>query len=153
MPAFNSVCLVGNLTRDIELRRTANNTAVAEVGLAINEKVKKGEEWVNETVFVDCTLWGRTAENASEYLRKGSPVLISGRLKLDQWEDKATGGKRSKLVVTADKVQFLSADRHEGDGRQQDDQSHDAEPQRQGRKEGHNAYGGNDGGGSSYTPF
>ncbi len=112
MPSFNSVILVGHLTRDVELRYIPSGTAVAEVGLAISEKRKSGEEWVEETVFVDCTLWGRTAEVASEYTKKGSAVLIAGRLKLEQWEK--DGQKRSKLKVVGDKFQMLGKAKQEG---------------------------------------
>lgn len=105
MASFNRVILVGNLTRDIELKYTAGNTAVTEVGLAVNDRVKKNNEWVDETTFVDVTLWGRTAEVASEYLSKGSSVLIEGRLKLDTWEK--DGQKRSKLHVIGERMQML----------------------------------------------
>lgn len=107
MASFNRVILVGNLTRDPELRYIPSGTAVSEIGLAVNERVKRGEQWVEETVFVDVTLWGRTAEVANEYLSKGSPVLIEGRLKLDTWEK--DGQKRSKLRVTAEKMQMLGS--------------------------------------------
>ena len=87
MASFNRVILLGNLTRDIELKYTANQTAVTDIGLAVNDRRKTANgEWVDETTFVDVTLWGRTAEIASQYLSKGSPVLIEGRLKLDTWE-------------------------------------------------------------------
>jgi single-strand DNA-binding protein len=112
MASFNRVILVGNLTRDPELRYIPSGTAVSEIGLAINERVKRNEQWVEETVFVDVTLWGRTAEVANEYLSKGSPVLIEGRLKLDTWEK--DGQKRSKLRVTAEKMQMLGG--REGGG-------------------------------------
>ena len=107
MASFNRVILVGNLTWDIELRYTAQGTAVTEIGLAVNDRVKRNDEWVDETTFVDVTLWGRTAEVASEYLSKGSPLLIEGRLKLDTWEDKNDGKKRSKLRVVGEKMQML----------------------------------------------
>ncbi len=107
MASFNRVILVGNLTRDIELRYTAQGTAVTEIGLAVNDRVKRNDEWVDETTFVDVTLWARLAEIASEYLTKGSPVLIEGRLKLDTWEDKNDGKKRSKLRVVGEKMQML----------------------------------------------
>jgi single-strand DNA-binding protein len=108
MPAsFNQVILVGNLTRDIELRRTASGTAVTDMAIAVNDRVKRGDEWVDETTYVDVTLWGRTAEVADEYLSKGSSALISGRLKLDKWEDRETGNERTKLKVVADKLQLL----------------------------------------------
>lgn len=106
MASYNRVVLVGNLTRDIELRYLQSGMAVTELGLAINERRKtQSGEWVDETVFVDVTLWGRTAEVASEYLSKGSSVLIEGRLKLDTWEK--DGKKNSKLKVVADKMQML----------------------------------------------
>lgn len=105
MASFNRVILVGNLTRDVDLKYTAGNTAVTEIGLAVNDRVKKNNEWVDETTFVDITLWGRTAEVASEYLSKGSSVLIEGRLKLDTWEK--DGQKRSKLHVIGERMQML----------------------------------------------
>lgn len=105
MASFNRVILVGNLTRDVDLKYTAGNTAVTELGLAVNDRVKKNNEWVDETTFVDVTLWGRTAEVASEYLSKGSSVLIEGRLKLDTWEK--DGQKRSKLHVIGERMQML----------------------------------------------
>ena len=105
MASYNRVILVGNLTRDPELRYIPSGTAVSEIGLAVNDRVKKGDQWVDETTFVDVTLWARTAEVANEYLSKGSPVLIEGRLKLDTWEK--DGQKRSKLRVVADKMQML----------------------------------------------
>ncbi len=106
MASFNRVILVGNLTRDIELRYTPGGTAVTEVGLAVNDRRKsQSGEWVEETTFVDVTLWGRTAEVASEYLSKGSPLLVEGRLKLDTWE--TDGQKRSKLRVVGERMQML----------------------------------------------
>ncbi|MHB8974749.1 MAG: single-stranded DNA-binding protein, partial [Pirellulaceae bacterium] len=87
MASFNRVILLGNLTRDVELKYTASQTAVTDVGLAVNDRRKTASgEWIDEPTFLDVTLWGRTAEIASQYLSKGSPVLIEGRLKLDMWE-------------------------------------------------------------------
>lgn len=106
MASYNRVILVGNLTRDPELRYTPNGLAVSEIGLAVNDRVKRNDQWVDEPTFVDVTLWERTAEVANEYLSKGSPVLIEGRLKLDTWEK--DGQKRSKLRVVATKMQMLS---------------------------------------------
>lgn len=107
MASYNRVILLGNLTRDIELRRTPSGTAVTDAGLAVNDRRKnQNGEWVDETTFVDVTLWGRTAEVASEYLGKGSPILVEGRLKLDTWE--TDGQKRSKLRVVCDRMQMLS---------------------------------------------
>ena len=111
MASFNRVILVGNLTRDPELRYIPSGTAVAEIGLAVNDRVKRNEQWVDETTFVDVTMWGRTAEVANEYLSKGSPVLIEGRLKYDTWEDKQTNQKKSKLGVVLESFQFLDSGR------------------------------------------
>lgn len=105
MASFNRVILVGNVTRDIEIRYTQGGTAVTDVGLAVNDRVKRNDEWIEETTFVDVTLWGRTAEVAGEYLTKGSPVLIEGRLKLNSWEQE--GQKRSKLTVVGERMQML----------------------------------------------
>lgn len=114
MASFNRVILVGNLTRDIDLKYTGGGMAVTEIGLAVNDRRKNQQgEWIEETTFVDVTLWGRTAEVAGEYLSKGAPVLIEGRLKLDQWESE--GQKRSKLRVTCERMQMLSG-RGEGGG-------------------------------------
>jgi single-strand DNA-binding protein len=107
MASFNRVVLVGNRTRDPEkVRYLASGTAVTDIGLAVNDRVKKGNEWVDEATFVDITLWGRTAEVACEYLTKGAPVLIEGRLKYEQWETN-DGQKRSKLKVVGEKMQML----------------------------------------------
>lgn len=106
MASYNRVILMGNLTRDIELRYIPSGTAVAEVGLAVNDRRKtQSGEWVDETTFVDVTLWGRTAEVASEYLSKGSPIFIEGRLKLDSWE--SDGQKKYKLRVVCDRMQMV----------------------------------------------
>ena len=105
MASFNRVILVGNITRDIELRYTPQGTAVTDIGMAVNDRVKKQGEWVDETTFVDITLWGRTAEVVGEYLSKGSPALIEGRLKLDSWEQ--DGQKRSKLKIVGERMQML----------------------------------------------
>ncbi|MEP6809686.1 MAG: single-stranded DNA-binding protein [Chthoniobacterales bacterium] len=109
MANFNKVILLGNLTRDPEVRYTPKGTAVAEVGLAINRFIpaSDGGEKREETTFVDVTLWGRTAEIAGEYLKKGRPVLIEGRLQLDSWDDKTSGQKRSKLKVVGESMQLL----------------------------------------------
>jgi len=108
MASYNRVILVGNLTRDPELRYIPSGTAVSEIGLAVNDRIKKDGQWVDETTFVDVTLWARTAEIANEYLSKGSSILIEGRLKLDSWETN-DGQKRSKLHVIADRMQMLGS--------------------------------------------
>lgn len=109
MANVNKVILMGNLTRDPELRYTPKGTAVAELGIAINRSFGGGDggERQEETTFVDVTLWGRQAEIADQYLSKGRGVYIEGRLQLDTWEDKASGQKRSKLKVVGENLQFL----------------------------------------------
>jgi single-strand DNA-binding protein len=107
MASYNRVVLVGNITRDVEVRYLQSGTAVTEIGLAINDRRKNQQgEWIEDTTFVDVTLWGRTAEVAGEYLSKGSPILVEGRLKLDTWE--TDGQKRSRLKVVGEKMQMLS---------------------------------------------
>ena len=110
MASFNKVILVGNLTRDPELRYTPKGMAIAKIGLAVNRN------WTNEAgekkeavTFVDVDIFGRTAENVAQYMKKGRHILIEGRLRLDQWDDKQTGQKRSKLGVVAETVQFLGS--------------------------------------------
>jgi len=108
MASFNRVILVGNVTRDIELKYTGSGTAVTDIGMAVNDRRKnQSGEWIEETTFVDVTLWARTAEVASEYLSKGSSVLIEGRLKLDTWE--TDGQKKSKLRVVGERMQMLGS--------------------------------------------
>lgn len=108
MASFNKVILLGNLTRDPEVRYTPKGTAVTEIGMAMNRNytAENGEKR-EETTFVDVTLWGRTAEIAGEYLKKGRPVFIEGRLQLDTWDDKQSGQKRSKLKVVAEGLQLI----------------------------------------------
>jgi len=109
MSTLNRVFLMGNLTRDPEVRYTPSGTAVGDLGLAINENYKnKAGETVESTVFVDVEVWARQAETCAEYLYKGSPVFVEGSLKLDQWTNQQ-GEKRSKLAVSANRVQFLGA--------------------------------------------
>lgn len=117
MASFNKVILLGNLTRDPQVKYTPSGTAVAEVGLAVNRYWfdKQSNSRREETTFVDVTLWGRDAEVAGEYLAKGRPVLIEGRLQLDSWDDKQTGQKRSKLRVVGERMQLLGG-RGEGGG-------------------------------------
>lgn len=106
MASFNKVILVGNVTRDIELRSINSGSSVCDLGMAVNDRKKTASgDWVDEVTFIDVTLWNRTAEIAAEYLGKGSSVLIEGRLKLEQWE--SDGQKRSKLKVIGDRMQML----------------------------------------------
>ncbi len=109
MASFNKVILVGNLTRDPQVKYTTGGTAVTEIGLAVNRRWmdKQSNQWKDETTFVDVTLWGRTAEIAGEYLAKGRPVLIEGRLQLDTWDDRESGQKRSKLRVVGENMTML----------------------------------------------
>jgi len=124
MASFNRVILLGNVTRDIEVKYLQSGMAVAEIGLAVNDRRKnQAGEWVEETTFVDITLWGRTAEVAGEYLSKGSPVLIEGRLKLDQWE--TDGQKRSKLKVIGERMQMLGGKGGGGGGGRGQNQNYD----------------------------
>jgi len=112
--SFNKVLLMGNLTRDVEVRHTSGNQAVAKLGLAVNRRFKtQSGENREEVTFVDCEAWGRTAEVMSQYLAKGRPVFIEGRLKLDQWEDR-DGNKRSRHLVVVENFQFV--DSREGSG-------------------------------------
>jgi len=110
MASFNKVILLGNLTRDPEVRYTPKGSAVADIGLAVNRvySTEAGEKR-EEVTFVDVTLWGRTAEIAGEYLKKGRPVLIEGRLQLDSWDDKQSGQKRSKLKVVGESMQLIGS--------------------------------------------
>lgn len=116
--SFNKVILVGNLTRDPQIRYTPKGTAVAEIGLAVSRTwFDQGtNQKKEETTFVDITLWGRQAEIAGEYLAKGRPVLIEGRLNLDTWDDKESGQKRSKLKVVCEQMQLLGSREGAGGG-------------------------------------
>jgi single-strand DNA-binding protein len=115
MANYNRVLLMGNLTRDVELRHTPSNTPVANIGLAVNRqfKTKEGDS-KEETTFVECEAWGRTAEVMNQYLSKGRPVFIEGRLKFDSWEDQQ-GQKRSKLKVVIESFEFIDS-RNAGGG-------------------------------------
>lgn len=109
MPNYNKVLLMGNLTRDIELRHTAGNQPVANFGLAVNRRYKTKEGEAREEVsFFDCEAWGRTAEVMQQYLAKGRPVFIEGRLKQDTWEDQE-GGKRSKVKIVVESFEFINS--------------------------------------------
>src|SRR6516165_12600121 len=110
MASFNKVILVGNLTRVPELRYTPKGTAIAKIGLAVNRVwTNEAGEKKEEVTFVDVDVFGRTAENVGQYMKKGRPILIEGRLRLDQWDDKQTGQKRSRLGVVLESFQFLDS--------------------------------------------
>ena len=110
MASVNKVILIGNCTRDPEVRYTPKGTAVADIGMALNRYFSSdGGEKREETTFVDVTLWGRQAEVAGEYLKKGRPVYIEGRLQMDSWDDKNTGQKRTKLKIVGEQMQLLGS--------------------------------------------
>lgn len=139
MASLNKVLLIGNLTRDPELRYTPSGTAVADLSLAINRRYTTASgEKKEETCFVDVTLWARRAEVASQYLKKGSPVFVEGRLHLDKWEN-SEGQKRSKLKIVAENFQFVGSS---GGGKEKEDLDSDMEP-RGGEEEEVAADGGN----------
>jgi len=116
MPSYNKVLLMGNLTRDVELKHTPSNMAVANIGIATSRKFKgKDGEMKEETTFVDCEAWGATAENMAKFFSKGRPIFIEGRLKLDQWEDK-DGSKKSKMRVVVESFQFVDSKGGGGSG-------------------------------------
>ncbi len=128
MASFNRVVLLGGLTRDPDLRYTPSGTAVADFGLAVNESFKNKEgEAIEQVCYVDINVWSRQAETCSEYLKKGSQVLIEGRLQFDQWENKE-GEKRNKLRVRADRVQFLTSPESKKTTDQSDEISDNGEP-------------------------
>ncbi len=116
MASFNKVMLLGNCTRDPEVKYTPKGSAVTDLGIAVNRYyTTDGGEKREETTFVDVTMWGRQAEIAGEYLKKGRPVFIEGRLQLDTWDDKQTGQKRSRLRVVCENFQLLGS-RDGGEG-------------------------------------
>jgi single-strand DNA-binding protein len=123
---LNKVLLIGNLTREPELKYTSNGSAVCELSMAINRKYKSGEEMKQETTFVEVTIWGKQAESSSRYLSKGSPAFIEGRLQLDTWQDKESGKNRSKLRVVAERVQFMGSKSDNQEAPQQASESNDS---------------------------
>ena len=117
MASFNKVMLLGNLTRDPEVKYTPKGSAVADIGLAVNRTyTTDGGEKREETTFVDVAMWGRQAEIAGEYLKKGRPLFVEGRLQLDTWDDKQTGQKRSKMRVVCENFQMLGSRDGGGEG-------------------------------------
>lgn len=117
MASYNKVILLGNLTRDPELRYTPKGTAVARLGLAVNRTYKTDSgESKEEVTFLDVDAWGKQAELISQYLRKGNPLFVEGRLRLDQWDDKQTGQKRSAIKVVLENFQFVGGRAEGGTG-------------------------------------
>ena len=136
MPSVNKVILIGNLTRDPEVRYTPKGTAVADIGMAMNRSwtPPDGGERREEVTFVTVTFWGRQAEVAGEYLKKGRPVYIEGRLQMDSWDDKNTGEKRTKLKIVGEQMQLLGSRDGGGGGsssqqREESSQSNQSAPQ------------------------
>jgi single-strand DNA-binding protein len=117
MPSLNKVLLMGNLTRDPELRVTPKGTPICQFSLAINRKFKmESGESREEVIFVDIEAWGKQGEAIAKYLTKGRPLFVEGRLKLDQWEDKNTKEKRSRMKVVLEQFEFISDGRGGGGG-------------------------------------
>jgi len=142
MASLNKVFLLGNLTRDPDLRSLSSGQNVCELRLAVSRRFSagNGQEQREETCFVDVVVWGRSAANCKQYLGKGSPVLVEGRLQLDQWEDRNGGGTRSRLRVVAEQVQFVGR-RQQENGEGGGSYSYDQQPPRQ--QGGYrNSYGG-----------
>jgi single-strand DNA-binding protein len=133
MANFNKVLLMGNLTRDPEVRYTPKGTAIANIGLAVNRQwtTETGEK-KEEVTFVDVEVWGRQAETIGQYMVKGRPLFVEGRLKLDQWDDKESGQKRSKLKIVCENFQFLGAPK--GGGEFSDQAPPASRPQRSGSR-------------------
>lgn len=115
MQNLNVVALTGNLTRDLELRHTPSGTAVTTIRIAVNDRVKRGDEWVDAAYYFDITVWGRNAENCCQYLSKGKPIAVNGKLTWREWEAQ-DGSKRQSVEITADNVQFLNSGQGQGQG-------------------------------------
>ncbi|MCX6968340.1 MAG: single-stranded DNA-binding protein [Verrucomicrobia bacterium] len=136
MANLNKVMLIGNITRDPEIRYTPKGTALTELTLAVNRRytADNGEKR-EEATFIDVTLWGKTAEVAAEYLKKGRPLFVEGRLRMETWDDKTTGQKRSKLTVVGENIEFLNAREGGGGGggasREYDEEPRSSRPQQQ----------------------
>ena len=118
MGSYNKVLLMGNLTRDIEVRHLPSGQAVGNIGLAVNRRWRdqNSGEMREEVTFVDCEAWGKTAENMAKFFTKGRPVFIEGRLKLDTWQDKTDGSNRSKLKVVVESFEFVDSKGGDGGG-------------------------------------
>jgi single-strand DNA-binding protein len=116
MTSFNKVILMGNLTRDPEVRYTPSGSAVASFAIAVNRKYKQGEETKEEVSYIDIVVFGKQAENCGQYLNKGDAALIEGRLQQRRWDDKDTGAKRSKVEVAAQSVTFMPKRQSSGGG-------------------------------------
>lgn len=114
MANLNKVMLIGNLTRDVELRVLPKGTSIGQFGLAVNREWKdESGQKKEEVTFIDCEAWGKTAEIIAKYTTKGRPLFVEGRLKLDSWDDKTSGQKRSKIKVVVENFQFLNGCKQE----------------------------------------
>jgi single-strand DNA-binding protein len=127
MASFNKVMLMGNLTRDPELRYTPSGSAVCDFSIAINRKYSAAGQEREEVCFVDIVVWAKQAESCGKYLKKGSSVFVEGRLRNDNWEDK-DGRKRTRLRITAERVQFLSSSRSDDSKPSRSDYSSNNQP-------------------------
>lgn len=126
MNGLARVVLMGNLTRDPELRNTQSGTAVCQLSIAVNERVKRGDNWEDYVSYFDCTVWGKQGENAAQYLSKGSPVAVDGRLRQDRWEHEGT--KHYRVKVIADQVNFLPSGERRDDSNGGQSQTSDPAP-------------------------
>lgn len=150
MANLNKVMLIGNVTRDPEIKYTPKGSAVTDLGIAVNRVfTPDGGEKREETTFVDVTLWGRQAEIAGEYCKKGRSIYIEGRLQLDSWEDKASGQKRSKLRVVGENFQLLGPRPGGGSGGGSGEEEYSERPP---RREQPGASSGNSSSGGGYNP-
>lgn len=122
MASFNRVILMGNLTRDPELRHLPSNMPVVDMGLAVSERYqdKQSGEWVDRPNFIDCTAFGKSAESIAKFFAKGRPILVEGKLRYEQWDDKQSGQKRSKLKVVIDRWSFCDSKNGGGSASAQD---------------------------------
>lgn len=167
MASLNKVMIIGNLTRDPELRYTPKGQAVTDIALAVNRRYVVDGEKREEVTYVDVTFWGKGAEIIAQYMKKGNPMYVEGRLRLDSWDDKTTGQKRSRLTVTGEEFQFLGGKGEGGGGGGGSSQHYDDEgsssrgssggnssprPQAQQRPSGGGSSGGYSGGGGSSPP-
>jgi single-strand DNA-binding protein len=123
MASYNKVMLMGNLTRDPEVRYTPKGTAVADIGLAVNRKYRVDDEMREEVTFVDITYWGRKAEVISQYFKKGAGIFVEGRLQMDSWDDRQTGKKRYQLKVIGENFEFVGSSGGGGGSRSGGDSS------------------------------
>ena len=150
MPSFNRVILMGNITRDPELRFLPSNMGVLDLGLAVNDRYqdKQSGEWTDRANFIDCTAFGKSAESISKFFKKGSPILIEGKLRYETWEDKQSGQKRSKVKVIIDQWNFVESKSGGGGGGGYDGGSGAGRSSQSGGGERSYDRGGSGGGGS-----